>query len=309
MSAAPIPQYLAYTIDAMQFRRRAGEWELEPADAAKPSAKLATELLSCLPWASPENFKVFPDAVDVPWQSSANERQHPTEDFGFQADLSLHLHWIGPDGQLGRSSIPGAGRLIYDRDANIVTLTIWPNFFTDSIRVRDDDGMGSTFIDWTRAAELNRQQVAESLRCWTSEQAGSVLSAESELIDGIGIGGFENSAVLLRGDFVSSAVVDLISGYFSEELIRDRPDMRSSLYNGGPGGVAAVRAEFADLLRRRTLSRDELWRATSAWFDNDKQMYGELEDAYRFLFNEEPPVPTSAIDGRLWTTVEPWSPE
>ncbi len=75
------------------------------------------------------------------------------------------------------------------------------------------------------------------------------------------------------------------------------------------GGRVRHRHPPSGSASRRTLSRDELWRATSAWFDNDKQMYGELEDAYRFLFNEEPPVPTSAIDGRLWTTVEPWSPE
>jgi hypothetical protein len=196
MVTTPIPEYLSDTLNSMQFRRRAGEWELEPADPEQPSTKLVTDLLGCLPWASLESLKVSTPAgvTDVPPQSLGSERQDPAEDLGFEAEVSLDLHWVGPDGELGRSRVPGAGRLMYDRDANIVTLTIWPNFFTDSIRVRDSDGIGSTFVDWTRAAELNRRQVADSLRCWTADQAGSVLSAESELLEGIGTEGFLTSA-------------------------------------------------------------------------------------------------------------------
>jgi hypothetical protein len=89
---------------------------------------------------------------------------------------------------------------------------------------------------------------------------------------------------------MNSSVIDLLTGYFSEELIKERPEMRSSLYNGGADGVAEVRAEFADLLRDRTMSHDDFWRATSAWFDSDEDLYRELEEAYRFFFDEEPPV-------------------
>jgi len=66
--------------------------------------------------------------------------------------------------------------------------------------------------------------------------------------------------------------------------------MRSSLYHGGADGVETVRREFRDFLRGRSMTRDEFWRATSAWFDDDEKMYRELEDAYRFFFDEEPPV-------------------
>ena len=84
-------------------------------------------------------------------------------------------------------------------------------------------------------------------------------------------------------------VIDLLTGYFSEELIKERPEMRSSLHTGGFDG-AEVRAEFADLLRTRTMSHDDFWRATSAWFDSDEDLYRELAEAYRFFFDEEPPA-------------------
>jgi hypothetical protein len=41
---------------------------------------------------------------------------------------------------------------------------------------------------------------------------------------------------------MSSAVLDLLSGYFSEELLEERPIMRSSLYHGGPVGVEETKA-------------------------------------------------------------------
>jgi hypothetical protein len=85
-------------------------------------------------------------------------------------------------------------------------------------------------------------------------------------------------------------VIDLLSGYFSAELIDERPDLRSSLYHGKAEGVARTRDEFRELLRDRPMTRDEFWRATSAWFDDDEAMYRELEDAYRFFFDDEPPA-------------------
>jgi hypothetical protein len=45
----------------MEFRRRAGEWELRPgpSDAGKSSVDLVSEVLDCLPWASPAGLTVF----------------------------------------------------------------------------------------------------------------------------------------------------------------------------------------------------------------------------------------------------------
>jgi hypothetical protein len=87
---------------------------------------------------------------------------------------------------------------------------------------------------------------------------------------------------------MSSAVLDLLSGYFSEELLGERTVMRSSLYNGGPAGVETTKAQFRDLFIARTMTHDEFYRATTACFPNDDELYRELADAYRFFFDEDP---------------------
>ena len=89
---------------------------------------------------------------------------------------------------------------------------------------------------------------------------------------------------------MSSAVLDLLSGYFSEELLEERPIMRSSLHNGGTAGVEATKAQFRDLLTSRTMTHGDFYRATMAYFPNDEKLYRELADAYRFLFDEDPPA-------------------
>jgi len=89
---------------------------------------------------------------------------------------------------------------------------------------------------------------------------------------------------------MSSAVLDLLSGYFSEELLEERPIMRSSLYNGGPAGVEETRAQFRDLLTDRSMTPDVFYRATMTYFPDDERLYRELEDAYRFFFDDEPPT-------------------
>ena len=87
---------------------------------------------------------------------------------------------------------------------------------------------------------------------------------------------------------MSSPVLDLLAVYFNEELIDERPNLRSSLYNGGPEGVESTRAEFADLLRKRTMTSDDFWRATSVYFASDENLYRALDKAYGFFFEEAP---------------------
>ena len=89
---------------------------------------------------------------------------------------------------------------------------------------------------------------------------------------------------------MDSAVLDLLSGYFSEELLEERPIMRSSLYHGSPAGVEATRAQFRDLLVGRSMTHDDFYRATTAYVPDDERLYHELEDAYRFFFDDEPPT-------------------
>jgi hypothetical protein len=90
---------------------------------------------------------------------------------------------------------------------------------------------------------------------------------------------------------MTSSVINLLTGYFSEELVEERPIMRSSLINGGPEGVDRVRNQFRDFLSRRPMTRDEFWQATSAWFETDEELYAAVGEAHRFFFDEDPPAP------------------
>ncbi|MEV6494915.1 hypothetical protein AB0M20_40780 [Actinoplanes sp. NPDC051633] len=93
----------------------------------------------------------------------------------------------------------------------------------------------------------------------------------------------------------------MLSGYFAAEMAGERPIMRSSLLNGGPEGVERLRGEFRDFLINRPMTRDEFYKATSAWFDSDEQLYAAIGDAHRFFFDEEPPPPKPFLPTTGWT--------
>jgi len=87
---------------------------------------------------------------------------------------------------------------------------------------------------------------------------------------------------------MKSPVLNMLSVYFNEEMAEERATLRSILYNSGPAVVESNRAEFAELLRARSMTSDEFWRATSAYFASDDALYRALEEAYGFFFDEAP---------------------
>ena len=96
---------------------------------------------------------------------------------------------------------------------------------------------------------------------------------------------------------MSPTVLDLLSGYFSEELLEERPMLRDGLIIRGPVGVERTKTQFRELLTKRTMTHNEFYRATMAYFPDDAKLYRELEDAYRFFFDEEPPPALSSQPG------------
>jgi hypothetical protein len=90
---------------------------------------------------------------------------------------------------------------------------------------------------------------------------------------------------------VRSAVTDLLTGYFAEELVDERDLLRDSLTNSPPDARRQVGDEFRELLATRTMTVEEIRKATATWFDDEQQMYAALADAYRYLFGDEPPSP------------------
>ena len=92
---------------------------------------------------------------------------------------------------------------------------------------------------------------------------------------------------------MSSSVINLLSGYFSEELDGARPTLRTSLINAGPEVVERFRTEFQHILSNRPMTHAEFADATMAWFNTDDELYAAVADAYRFFFDEEPPTERS----------------
>jgi hypothetical protein len=89
---------------------------------------------------------------------------------------------------------------------------------------------------------------------------------------------------------MTSKVINLLSGYFSEEMAGAQPVLRTSLHNAGPDAVSRTRDEFRAFLRDRPMTHDEFYRATSAYFADDEQMYRAIGAAHRVFFDEEPPA-------------------
>jgi hypothetical protein len=191
MDSAPIPKFLAATLETMGFRRHAGEWDFELTGEARqaPSQRVLAVFFECFPWAS-----VYESPTNaIPGPSSSM----PEDDAGFETSLTLRLFWLGADGQLGESELPDAGKLIYDRVDGMVFLTIWPNLFTDTVPIYERhsaDVFGHRDVPWAPAAQRNRQQLASSLACWATSMPGEVLSAESDLVDGVHNDGFSDAA-------------------------------------------------------------------------------------------------------------------
>ena len=88
------------------------------------------------------------------------------------------------------------------------------------------------------------------------------------------------------GRTVNAPVLDLLSAYFSEELVDERPGLRTSLDNSPAAERERIRRELADLIAGREMSTEDFWQATWQRFATEDEMYRELADAYRYLFGD-----------------------
>ena len=80
------------------------------------------------------------------------------------------------------------------------------------------------------------------------------------------------------------AVRRFISAYFSEELINDRTEMRTSLQNSSTEHQEKIKNGLAELISTHSLSPREFWELTFADIPDEDALYKEIEDAYEFLF-------------------------
>lgn len=216
MTPDDAPAFLTDTLSRVGYRR-AGEWDLSvpetPADPKQENViqRLVVSFIEAFPWVTFERLELGTEesSVEPSWDNSGRfdvknwllARVEKLEDcYGFEASVDLWLHWQNPDGEAGRSKMPRAATLLFDRVDAMCTFTIWPNFFTDQIDLlsrRSAGGFDARRVPFANAACLNRHQLASSLRTWESVTAGEIVSWGSELVDGVDRYGFPESALPL----------------------------------------------------------------------------------------------------------------
>lgn len=200
-----VPPFLEGTLATMAFARRAGEWELELApegDANLKMAELVRQFEEAFPWASHDILNSFHADGTRSWNSSFGIsapqwlEQQAAEAYGFESKISLRLAWRSEEGKEGESWFKGSGRLQFDRQSMLSTLTIWPNLFTNEVPIYEhgEDGYGARLINWEHVAEFNRRRLESSLRNWETRSGARIISWESELIEGIGRYGIPEGA-------------------------------------------------------------------------------------------------------------------
>ncbi|MCA1693166.1 MAG: hypothetical protein LC733_13605 [Actinobacteria bacterium] len=118
---------------------------------------------------------------------------------GFEADVSIEIDWV--DGaNSGQAVFPQGGYLLFERQASVATLTLWPNLFTDVVRLYDKAPGGnliSRLVPFAPASAQNRSRLRRSLRRWETLTEGTISEWDSELVEGVQRYGFADDATPL----------------------------------------------------------------------------------------------------------------
>jgi hypothetical protein len=186
-------------VETMSFGRRAGEWELDLGPTDAPLSALVTAFSAAFPWAAFRTFESEYVDRSVPWPGEdaleAWLRATADDGAGFHATLDLSLCWEDED--VREVVLPDSGKLWFERETEGLTLTVWPNLFTDRLPLYERETthrFASHAVHWPRAAERNRARLAESLRAWEATSGGELVAWSSELVEGVQRYGFEADA-------------------------------------------------------------------------------------------------------------------
>jgi hypothetical protein len=79
--------------------------------------------------------------------------------------------------------LPRGAELLFERQVPLVTLTIWPNLFTDTVRLPQREAgdvptprYTPLSAEWPVAAARNRERLATSLASWEQLSGGKLVS-------------------------------------------------------------------------------------------------------------------------------------
>jgi hypothetical protein len=206
----PLPPFLEGTVAAMRFHRRAGEWDLQCPTTTSIITATWEALLSAFPWAHARTLMYASAEGKVHWgreetsESSIDWLRRAvassSEGYGFEASFDLELLWIDRAGGAGRSLFPDSASCFLDAVDSFMSFAVRPNLFTDEILVytpTGGDGFEEKSFPFQPAAAANRAMVETSLRTWETISGGTIVSWDSELVEGVARYGFDPHAVPL----------------------------------------------------------------------------------------------------------------
>lgn len=183
-----VPPVLSGLVETIQIGRRTGEWQLkldERVTAQAPLLEIVEPFLAAFPYARFSKIEYYPgeDADEQEWSAADGTpalELFGASGYGFDAKLDLSLFW-GAGDELGEAVIPDGAELFFTREVPSVTFTIWPNLFTDTVRLptREPSDLAtpqytSALVVWSTAAARNRERLEASLRAWERRSGGEI---------------------------------------------------------------------------------------------------------------------------------------
>jgi len=99
-----------------------------------------------------------------------------------------------------------------------------------------------------------------------------------------------------NGAAVGDEILSFLKRYFGEETADHRDSMRDTYSRIRPDVRERIRGGLAELIRTRSMSVDDVWRATWVRFDGEDQMYREFEGVYRAFLGDGSTDPASGRD-------------
>ena len=203
----PVPAVLLGVVETLGYRR-AGEWELDldaRAAAETPLAELVEQFLDAFPYARVAKFDRYDGERRHEWSADDGTPLHEVlaaDGIGFEARLDLALFWQADQtGEVRESAVPGAAGLLFERQVPGVTLTVWPNLFTNRLALpqrREGDYQVAHYdarlVEWPEAAARNRDRLEASLKAWERVSGGEIVTWSSDRIEPVDRYGFPATA-------------------------------------------------------------------------------------------------------------------
>jgi hypothetical protein len=83
-----------------------------------------------------------------------------------------------------------------------------------------------------------------------------------------------------------------LTAWFGDETKGDPEGTRRTVRRSAPDYQQRLQHEFAEVIRRRELTPEDVWKSTQVEFDDEDDLYRSLQETYDYLFGgrDDPPA-------------------